>query len=71
MKNKKNDHSVRVMTRGGKMTQEPLYLEVHPKRIEQDSQKINTNAPGPSSNKKKKNDGRTLHASSEPIVDTP
>jgi hypothetical protein len=37
MNNKKNDHVVRVMTRGGKMTQEPLYPEGHPKRIEQDS----------------------------------
>ena len=29
------------MTRGGKMTQEPLYPECHPKRIEQDSQRTN------------------------------
>ena len=28
---------VRVMTRGGKMTQEPLYPEGDRKRIEQDS----------------------------------
>ena len=35
-----NDHAVRVMTRGGRMTQEPLYPEGHPKRIEQDSQRI-------------------------------
>ena len=31
-----NDNVVRVMTRGGKMTQEPLYPKGHPKRIEQD-----------------------------------
>ena len=31
---KKNDNVVRFMTRGGKMTQEPLYPEGHPKRIE-------------------------------------
>ena len=31
---KKNDNVVRVMTRGGKMTQEPLYPEGHPKRIQ-------------------------------------
>ena len=52
------------------MTAEPVYPEGHPKRIEQDSQRINTDAPGPPSNKKKKNDDRTLHSSSEPIVDT-
>ena len=58
------------MTRGGRMTQEPLYPEGHPKRIEQDSQGNNIDAPNPSKRKKKKND-RTLHASSEPTVDTP
>ena len=51
------------------MTQEPLYPEGHPKRIEQDSQRNNIDAPSPSKRKKKKND-RTLHASSEPIIDT-
>ena len=70
LNNKKNDNDVRVMTRGGKMTQEPLYPEGHPKRIEQDSQRTNVDAPSPSKRKRKKND-RTLHASSEPIVDTP
>ena len=34
---KKNDYAVRVATRTGRMTQEPLYPEGHPKRIEQDS----------------------------------
>ena len=66
---KKKDNVVRVMTRGGKMTQEPLYPEGHPKRIEQDSQRTTVDAPS-SSSKKKKND-RTLHASSEPVIDTP
>ena len=42
----------------------------NPKRIEQDSQRNNLDAPSPSKKKKKKND-RTLHASSEPLVDTP
>ena len=70
LNNKKNDNVVRVMTRGGKMTQEPLYTEGHPKRIEQHSQRTNVDAPSPSKRKKKKND-RTLHASSEPAVDTP
>ena len=68
--NNKNDLVVRVATRTGRMTQEPLYPESHPKRIEQDSQRTNADAPSPSKRKKKKND-RTLHASSEPIVDTP
>ena len=70
LNNKKNHNAVRVMTRGGKMTQEPLYPEGHPKRIEQDSQRNNIDAPSPSKRKKKKND-RTLHASSEPIAETP
>ena len=56
------------MTRGGRMTQEPLYPEVHPKRIEQDSKRNNVDAPSSSKKKKKKND-RTLHASSEPIAE--
>ena len=50
---KKNDNAVRVMTRGGKMTQEPLYPEGHPKRIEQDSQRNNIDAPSPSKRNKK------------------
>ena len=58
------------MTRGVKMTQEPLYPEGHPKRIEQDSHRTNVDARSPSKKKKKKND-RTLHASSQPVVDTP
>ena len=57
MNNNLNDHVVRVMTRGGKMTQEPLYPEGHPKRIEQDSQINNTSAPSPSKKKKKKKNG--------------
>ena len=68
LNSKKNDYVVRVMTRGGKMTQEPLYPEGHPKRIEQDSQRNNIDAPSPSKRKKKKND-RTLHASSEPEIE--
>ena len=53
----------------GKMTQEPLYPEGHPKRIEQDSQRTNTDTSSPSNKKKKKAD-RTLHAS-ERAIDTP
>ena len=36
------------------MTQEPLYLVGHPKRIEQDSQRTNIDAPSSSKKKKKK-----------------
>src|SRR3989337_1946091 len=71
MNNNMNDHAVRVMTRGGRMTQEPLYPEGHPKRIEQDSQRINDNAPSPSKKKRKKKNDRTLHTSSEPEVEKP
>ena len=35
-----NKHAYGVGTRGGKFTQDPLYPEGHPKRIEQDSQKL-------------------------------
>ena len=70
LNSKNNDYAVRVATRTGRMTQEPLYPEGHPKRIEQDSQRNNIDAPSPSKRKKRKND-RTLPASSEPFVDTP
>ena len=70
LNSKNNDYDVRVATRTGRMTQEPLYPEGHPKRIEQDSQRINIDAPSPSKRKKKKDD-RTLHASSEPVINTP
>ena len=49
-----HDFAVRVATRGCKMTQEPLYPEGHPKRIEQDSQRVNTCARSPSKKKTKK-----------------
>ena len=64
LNSKNNDFAVRVDTRTGKMTQEPMYPEGHPKRIGQDSQRNNVDAPSPSKKKEKKND-RTLHASSE------
>ena len=66
--NELNDNSVRVVTRGGRMTQEPLYPEGHPKRIEQDSQGVSTDAP--SHPRKKKKDDRNLHASN-PVAATP
>ena len=45
LNNKKNYNAIRVVTRGGKMTQEPHYPVGHPKIIEQDSQRVNTDAP--------------------------
>ena len=52
--NNKNDFDVRVATRTGRMTQEPLYPEGHPKRIEQDSQINNLEAPRSSKRRKRK-----------------
>ena len=52
--NNKHDFAVRVATRTGRMTQEPLYPEGHPKRIEQDSQKNNLEAPSSSKKIKRK-----------------
>ncbi|KAI5021397.1 hypothetical protein ZWY2020_058127 [Hordeum vulgare] len=66
--NELNDNSVRVVTRGCRMTQETLYPEGHPKRIEQDSQGVSTDAP--SHPRKKKKDDRNLHASN-PVAATP
>ena len=60
LNSKNNDYAVRVATRGGKVTHEPLYPEGHPKRIEQDSHRANLDAPSSSKKKKKKID-RTLH----------
>ena len=70
MNSKKNDYVVRVATRTGRMTQEPLYPEGHAKRIEQDSQRNNIDVPSSSKRKKKEND-RTLQTSSEPIAEPP
>ena len=46
LNSKNNDFAIRVATRTGKMTQEPLYPEGHPKRIEQDSQRNNIDDMG-------------------------
>ena len=54
MNNQMNDHVVRIMTRGGKMTKEPLYPQGHPKRIEKYPQRINIGPPSPSKRKKEK-----------------
>ena len=39
LNSKDNDNVVRVMTTGGRMTQEPLYPEGHPKRRARFSEK--------------------------------
>ncbi|KAI5021996.1 hypothetical protein ZWY2020_058726 [Hordeum vulgare] len=67
--NELNDNSVRVVTRGGRMTHEPLYPEGHPKRIEQDSLGVSTDAP--SHPRKKKRDDRNLHASNPVTPESP
>ena len=54
MNNNIHDFAVRVATRGGKMTQEPLYPEGHPKRIEKDSQRNNITTPSPSKRKRRR-----------------
>jgi hypothetical protein len=73
MNNRMNDRAVRVVTRGDRMTQDPLYPEGHPKRIEQDSQRTNIDAPSTSKKKKKKKkkNDKNLHASSEPVIEKP
>ncbi|KAK1628615.1 hypothetical protein QYE76_002930 [Lolium multiflorum] len=47
------------------MIEDPLYPEGHPKRVEQDSQRIETSAPS----KKKKKKNKTVVESSEPVND--
>ncbi|KAK1604235.1 hypothetical protein QYE76_027908 [Lolium multiflorum] len=63
--NAKEKHAYEVTTRGGVSTQDPLYPEGHPKRIEQDSQRIEPRAPS----KKKKKKHKNVVESSEPAND--
>jgi hypothetical protein len=53
-----------IRTRGGATTQDPLYPEGHPKRIEQDSQRTSSDDI-PSKKKKKKKKHKTIAESSE------
>ena len=55
-------HAYEITTRGGVSTQDPLYPEGHPKRIEQDSQRAQKDST-PSKKKKKKH--KTIVESSE------
>ncbi|KAK1696346.1 hypothetical protein QYE76_013043 [Lolium multiflorum] len=64
--NSKEKHAYEVTTRGGVSTQDPLYPEGHPKRIEQDSQHIE---PSAHSKKKKKKKHKNVVESSEPAND--
>ena len=64
-----HDFAVRVATRGGKMSLEPLYAEGHPKRIEKDQQRNNIIARSPSKKKNKNKNYRTMHSSSESEVE--
>ncbi|KAK1609076.1 hypothetical protein QYE76_032749 [Lolium multiflorum] len=63
--NSKEKHAYEVTTRGGVSTQDPLYPEGHPKRVEQDSQLTKTSAPS----KKKKKKHKNVVESSEPVND--
>ncbi|KAK1695559.1 hypothetical protein QYE76_012256 [Lolium multiflorum] len=63
--NAKEKHAYEVTTRGGVSTQDPLYPEGHPKRIEQDSQRIEPRAHS----KKKKKKHKNVVESSEPVND--
>ena len=64
--NSKEKHAYEVTTRGGVSTQDPLYPEGHPKRVEQDSQRTKEiNAPS----KKKKKKHKNVVESSEPVND--
>ncbi|KAK1630897.1 hypothetical protein QYE76_005212 [Lolium multiflorum] len=64
--NSKEKHAYEVTTRGGVSTQDPLYPEGHPKRIEQDSQRIE---PSAHSKRKKKKKNKNVVESSEPVND--
>src|SRR4051812_48001454 len=59
-------HAYVIRTRSGAATQDPLYPEGHPKRIEQDSEQ-DENSGNPSKRNKKKH--KTIEKPSEPTVD--
>src|SRR3954466_8412784 len=56
-----------IKTWGGTHTQDPLYLEGHPKRIEQDSQVQEEETVSSPKNKKKKNKHKEADNSNDPI----
>ena len=52
--NKDDKHAFGIATKGGASTQDPLYPEGHPKRIEQESQLAENNIASPPKKKKKR-----------------
>src|SRR3954469_9747276 len=62
----RDKHAYGIRTRSGTATQDPLYPEGHPKRIEQDSQQGESSG-SPYKRKKKKH--KTVEESPEPAVD--
>src|SRR4051812_25949307 len=59
-------HAYGIRTRSGIATQDPLYHEGHPKRIEQDSQQIESSG---SPRKRKKKKHKIVEEPLEPVVD--
>ena len=62
----KEKHAYEIRTRSGTATQDPLYPEGHPKRIEQDSQPAENNGTTP---KKRKKTHKTIVERPEPAKD--
>src|SRR4051812_41927010 len=63
-----NLHAYGIKTRGGTHTQDPLYPEGHPKRIEQDSQVQEEEIVSSPKKKKKKKKHKEADNSNDPIV---
>src|SRR3954469_5148828 len=61
-----NKHAYRIRTRSGIATQDPLYPEGHPKRIEQDSQQGESSG---SPRKRKKKKHKIVEEPLKPVVD--
>ena len=62
----KEKHAYEIRTRSGAATQDPLYPEGHPKRIEQDSQQAENSG---STRKKRKKKHKTIVEPPEPAID--
>ena len=71
MLKQQSKHAYGVGTRCGKFTHDALCPEGHPKRIEQDSQRVNDSAPSLPKKKKKKSRNKTMHASNEHVIEEP
>ena len=64
-----NKQACGVLTRGGISTQDPLYPEGHPKRIEQESQLAENNITSSPKKKKKKKKHKELGEASTMEID--